>query len=450
MLSAVGKWLPAALGLVLVLAGLVLATGQIAESKVLVPDATCAPEVKSAREAALKRFKLGMAAARRAYFKKHRDAKQRAAFVKRQLARLRALEAAAACTVPSLPPSSGESCTFMFPPNQGTFRFSEGPLSSDWMPSRGRVNAVLIFVDFPDAPGGNVNSLAPLYTTYVDWFEEVSYGRFNVSVTPVLSWFRLPRPTSSYVPLPQSIHHPDVFADAIAASDGAVDYSKYQAVFVVGARGWNQGLEAPFFASPGSGVKADGTEARFGVVLGPGTLDRGARYAAAGLNHEFLHTVGLPDVHGGDRTVESWDPMNADRPTTHLLGWHKWLLGWLDPAQLTCLLKAGQFEETVAQLDTRGGKKLVLVPTSATTAYAIEVRRRSGYDRTICKEGVLIYSVDSLRPSAQGPISVRSAGGGCSPGAAPFGVGGVFEDTDIKVEVLASDGHAFRIRVTRK
>jgi hypothetical protein len=142
--------------------------------------------------------------------------------------------------------------------------------------------------------------------------------------------------------------------------------------------------------------------------------------------------------------------MNADRPTTHLLGWHKRLLGWLDPAQVTCLLKASRVEETVEQLDIRDGKKLVLVPTSATTAYAIEVRRRRGYDRTICKEGILIYSVDSLRPSAQGPISVRSAGGECSPGAAPFGVGGVFEDANIKVEVLASDGHAFRIRVTRK
>ena len=91
----------------------------------------------------------------------------------------------------------------------------------------------------------------------------------------------------------------------------------------------------------------------------------------------------------------------------------------------------------------------MLVPTSATTAYVIEVRRRKGYDGTICKEGVLVYTVDSLRPSAQGPISVAN-GGGCFPGGAPFDVGRTFEDGNVKVEVLASDGRAFRVRVTRK
>ena len=180
--------------------GLVLATGQVAQSKVVAPMASCSAEQKSARQAALLRFKQGMAAGRRAYFKTHREVKLRRAFVRRQSARLRVLETAAACTVPALPPSSRESCTFKFPPNQGTFRFSEGPLSSDWLSPRGRVDAVLIFVDFPDAPGVNVSGLVPRLTTHVPWFDEVSYGRFNLSVTPVQSWFRLPRPTSSYAP----------------------------------------------------------------------------------------------------------------------------------------------------------------------------------------------------------------------------------------------------------
>jgi M6 family metalloprotease-like protein len=426
--------------------GLALATGQIAESKVVAPTASCSAEQKSAREAALLRFKQGMAAARHAYFKKHREAKLRRAFVKRQSARLRVLETAAACTVPALPPSSGESCTFKFPPNQGTFQFSEGPLSSDWLPPRGRVDAVLIFVDFPDAPGVNVSGLVPRLTTHVPWFDEVSYGRFNLSVTPVQSWFRLPRPTSSYAPRNQSVHHPDLFADAIAASDAAVDYSKYQAVLVVGARGWTQGLASPFLASPGRGVRADGAEIRYGVVLGGSVFNNGR--AANTLNHEFLHTLGLPDVNGGNNSVGAWDPMGGDA-TNHLLGWHKWLLGWLDPAQLTCLSRPSQLEETVTQLDSRGGKKLVVVPTSATTAHVIEVRRRSGYDGTICKEGVLVYTVDSLRPSSQGPISVGN-GGGCFPGGAPFEVGRAFDDANVKVEVLASDGRAFRVRVTKK
>jgi hypothetical protein len=45
-----------------------------------------------------------MQAARKGYFKAHRNAKLRAAFVKRQQAKLKALQRAAACTVPSAPP----------------------------------------------------------------------------------------------------------------------------------------------------------------------------------------------------------------------------------------------------------------------------------------------------------------------------------------------------------
>lgn len=432
-------------------AGLFVASGMTRPLVVGSANASCTAEQKATRIAAAEQYARNMGPVRTAYFKRHRDAKQRAAFVKRQRARLATLRAAAACTVPALPASSGEMCSFMFPPNPGTFRFSEGPLSSDWLPARGRVEALLLFVDFPDAPANatTINQLAALHTVHIDWFEEASYGRFGVGVTVAHDVFRLPRPTSTYTSLPQSIHHPDVFADAIAAADGTIDFSRYQAVFVIGARGWTQGIGSPFFAPAGTGPRVDGTEIRYGVVLGPSVLDRGGT-ASNVLNHEFLHTLGLPDIHGGDGSVGSWDPMNLDTSTNHLFGWHKWLLGWLDPAQLTCLATPGQLEETLHQLDTRGGKKLVVIPTSATTAYVVEARRRNGYDRTICREGVLVYTVDSLRPSAQGPITVKNRGPACAPGAEPLGVGSSFEDSAVKIEVLASDGRAFRIRATRK
>jgi hypothetical protein len=221
-----------------IFAGAVAATGTTGPSESATASASCTAEEKAAREEALRQYRQHMAAARKAYFKRVRDPKRRAAFVKRQRARLQALQTAAGCTVPPLPPSSGESCSFMFPANAGSFRFSEGPLSSDWLAPRGRVDAVMLFVDFPDAPANDntISQLAARHTAHLAWFEEASYGRFSVSVTAVARWFRLPRPTSTYTPLPQSVHHPDVFADAVAAADGAVDFSRYQAVFVIGAR----------------------------------------------------------------------------------------------------------------------------------------------------------------------------------------------------------------------
>jgi hypothetical protein len=66
--------------------------------------ATCTASEKQRRLRALARFERTLAPARRAYFRAHRGAKERKAYVKRQQAKLRALRRAAACTVASPPP----------------------------------------------------------------------------------------------------------------------------------------------------------------------------------------------------------------------------------------------------------------------------------------------------------------------------------------------------------
>ena len=168
------------------------------------------------------------------------------------------------------------------------------------------------------------------------------------------------------------------------------------------------------------------------------------------MTHELLHTLGLPDL--GGRAV-GWDPLavaNEPPSLTHLLGWHKWLLGWIDPAQLTCLSAAGTIEETLAPMAVRGGKKLVVVPISDTFAYAVEARKRIGFDKNACEEGVLVYAIDSTKVSYEDPIILEGTPrcGNVTPGA--FATGGVHEDQYVKVEVLAQDGKNYRVRVTRK
>ena len=123
---------------------------------------------------------------------------------------------------------------------------------------------------------------------------------------------------------------------------------------------------------------------------------------------------------------------------------------WIDPDQLTCLRNAGQLEETLTPNARAGGKKMVVVPTGASTAYVLEVWRRLGYDLSICRDGVLLYTIDSQLRSDQGAIEAKSSGPGCSPDATPFDVGHTYEDSVVKVEVLATDGSAYRVRVTKK
>jgi hypothetical protein len=80
----------------------------------------------------------------------------------------------------------------------------------------------------------------------------------------------------------------------------------------------------------------------------------------------------------------------------------------------------------------------------------IEVRRRIGYDREICQEGVLVYTVDQEGTPSSQSVNVKGQPT-CGNGfAAPFDVGRPHEDAGLKVEVLATDGRAYRVRVTKK
>lgn len=440
------------------------ATAAFAVSAPAGPSATCTAEQKAALAAAANAYAKRMPAKRRAYYAKVKSPAKRAAFVRKQQAKLKQLRAAAACTlVTPLPPSSGASCAFELEPNAEAVRnrpFADSPMRNLgpldpglFVPSAGRAEAVMVFVDFSDAPASeNAAGLASMYTAYLDWFQEASYGRFSWNVTVVPTWFRMSAPGRSYRTLQVGPNADRYMADVVAAVGGAVDFSRYRSVWVVPSS--NSGVldGANFVRSPGRGVVAGGTEIRFGVLVSQSR--RGAPFESAHTNHRLLASLGTADLgEASTKPLGHWDPNFTDGTgarTAHLLGWHKWMLRWLDPEQLTCVHAPGTVEETVTPIARAGGKKLVVVPTSPSTAYAVEVRRRLGYDRGVCREGVLVYTVDSQILSGNGPIEGKSAGSGCSPDVMPFEVGEAYEDAAVKVEVLATDGSGYRVRVTKK
>ena len=149
----------------------------------------------------------------------------------------------------------------------------------------------------------------------------------------------------------------------------------------------------------------------------------------------------------------------ANAPSAEFLGWDKWILRWLDPTQVRGVTAAGQsLEELVSPLEEAGGVKLIVVPISASFLYAVEVRQPIGQDSRLCDHGVLVYTVDSTKRNATGPIHVQPAHtdapcGPVSDAAYDIGAGEVstFEDANVKVELLAAnpDG-SYRVRVTRK
>jgi M6 family metalloprotease-like protein len=333
----------------------------------------------------------------------------------------------------------------------------------------------MLFVDFPDLHA--TESSRTLYGHLVPrarrWYDEVSYGRVQLDVTAVRHWFRMPRRLPDYGLSDVSwAEHRDYIADAIGAADDAVDFSRYKIVYVVAAKGTNIERSPAFQAYAGSGIDADGSEVRYGATFFEDTKFE-ARYAANVLIHETGHILGLPDLYLYDvpglwslfRAVGGWDMMSSLDPGSHFLAWEKWKLGWLEPSQLACLEQPGELTTTVTPLEVDGGLKAIVLPTGPSSALVVEARRRIGQDGRICREGVLVYTVDASVRSGSGPVRVHAAQPDrsselrdrCGPlYNAPFarGRGRVarFEDDSagISVNVLGSGPTGYRVRVRRR
>jgi len=125
----------------------------------------------------------------------------------------------------------------------------------------------------------------------------------------------------------------------------------------------------------------------------------------------------------------------------------------------------GTTEYSLTPLSRTGGPKLVVIPLSERTGYALELRNRGGNDEVVCRPGVLIYKIDADVDTGLGPVTVYDShpdSGGCtsSPNVhaelsdAPLAPGEVFKDArrGIRVTVTAAAdlGGNYRVLVTRR
>ncbi|MEU0133415.1 M6 family metalloprotease domain-containing protein [Streptomyces sp. NPDC006296] len=359
-------------------------------------------------------------------------------------------------------------------------QMSEGmPTPPGYARSTGRIRALNLMIDFPDAEAKEpaADRLAEFFPQTSDWFRTSSYGRLTyVPEAPVKDWLRMPEPFSAYGIERGSPYEPGyrkMVKDLVAVADPKVDFSAYDLVNVLvtpnaGPSALDTVLSVTFSGNDDA-PSADGVPLANTSFVYSRQDDGSGTYTETGyrvLPHENGHVFGLPDLYTmeGGGSVGHWDIMSEDWGANNdLLGWHKWKLGWLDNDQVDCAAMPGTSDHVLEPLATTGGRKLVFVPVSAQSGYAVEVRTAEGNDEAVCRPGVLVYKVSSDVDTGQGPVAVEDStedSGGCTrrPNVhtelsdAPFEPGETFTDQadGIRISVLDknTDGN-YRVRITR-
>ncbi|MFF0076585.1 M6 family metalloprotease domain-containing protein [Streptomyces sp. NPDC005494] len=359
-------------------------------------------------------------------------------------------------------------------------QMSEGmPTPSGYARSTGRIRALNLMIDFPDAQATEpaADRLAEFFPQTSEWFRTSSYGRLTyVPEAPVNDWLRMPLPFSEYGIERGSPYEPgyrDLVKDLVSVADPKVDFSEYDLVNVLvtpnaGPSALDTVLSVTFSGNDDAPF-ADGVPLANTSFVYSRQDDGSGSYAETGyrvLPHENGHVFGLPDLYTmeGGGSVGHWDIMSEDWGANNdLLGWHKWKLGWLGSEQISCAAMPGTSDHTLEPLAAPGGPKLAFVPLSGQSGYAVEVRTAEGNDEAVCRPGVLIYKVSSDVDTGRGPVSVEDStqdSGGCTrrPNVhaelsdAAFQPGETFTDrtNGIRIAVLEkdADGH-YRIRITR-
>lgn len=337
------------------------------------------------------------------------------------------------------------------------------PRYASRIPSTGTVNATVLFIDFPDKPATKTVAQAfSMISGATATFSQQSYGRMNfVMSTPVMSWLRMSKSStdSGY-----SSNRFSVIEEALNLANPTVNFSTTDLVVVITDPDVTSFTQGPAFTGTiGSGTVLDGKEITNFVTSGYDLNTWGSIW----LNHEATHTLGLVDLYkygatGAAGTADfllydvggfsymGYNSFNSNSPG--LTSWERWVMGWLDDNQMTCVTPraSGPITAQLTALHSTGGVKALVIPVNDTQVVVVETRRANGIDAQIQKPGALVYLVNSQVGSGNRAIKVFPKTGITDPylTQATRSVGESVTVAGIKVEVLASTTTDDTVRVS--
>ncbi|HEX6899158.1 MAG TPA: hypothetical protein VF789_05570 [Thermoanaerobaculia bacterium] len=334
----------------------------------------------------------------------------------------------------------------------------------------GVVRAVMIFVDFEDAPAAGA-STADVGRHLLGngsaqrLFRDQSYQRMvlDVTVKSDLGWRRMPRPFGEYETHVSFEQHKEYISQAVCLFAADVELSDYAMVFIATPGAADLKGASSFRAQVGNGIPTRDGEIRLVTTFDGSSLKE--RYTT--LVHEVGHLFGLPDLyraglHSGHSRAGGWDLMSDSHHATSFLGWHRHKNGWLDLSRKTYVADPMiEWSGTLHPLADPTGLSMVVFPVDdpvkPSKVFVLELAQQVvGDDGAYWGEGVLLYVVDATVPSGSSPVVVVPNVCSASDNfgnlfEAPYGVGDQGSRAEGKallvLEVLERFGDSYTVTV---
>jgi len=318
-----------------------------------------------------------------------------------------------------------------------------------------------ILVEFPDVRHSVDRSKIQERLTELDaFFREVSYGLAWIKAEVTEKWYEVSTPLSRYDIQKWSFNQADMSdfrRNAIAVADPDVNYQNYAYVIIIAAgKVWAN-------AAGSQSIVNNDSVGRLNMVVLNEQSQMGT-YA-----HELGHLapseyrprggIGLPDLYSYEAAAKNesasvfmgpWCIMDVSKTPRHFCAWSKIMLGWMTP-EVVKLSTTQVLLFTIQPLEEDTGLRALEVPLKRDSYYVIEVRKRSGYDRNLPGEGVLIYRVDESKKSGYGVLRVMDRNSSTKTfDDAPFLVGDKFEDDEnsVYVSVVIKEDLGFTVAIS--